>query len=214
MTSDAAEGRADRRLELAATLLLAIAAVATAWCTYQATRWNQEGTKQMSATTKIRIEAARAESLAETQVQVDLATFVQWVDAYARDETVLVDFYYKRFREEFKPAVDAWIATRPLRNPKAPLSPFAMPQYHLAARAEAKRFDAEDKISSALLRRDLQRASNYLLGVVLFAVALFLAAMSTKLESRRLRVVLLICGYVVLLSTAVWIATSPVTVAV
>ena len=51
---------------------------------------------------------------------VEVATFTRWVDAYARKETELADFYRKRFRKEFQPAVEAWIATRPLQNPEAP----------------------------------------------------------------------------------------------
>ena len=79
--------------------------------------------------------------LANAQQQVDVATFMQWVDAYARGETELVTFYRERFRPEFKPAFDAWIATKPLKTKGAPLTPFAMPQYRLAAKAEADRLD-------------------------------------------------------------------------
>ena len=214
MTSTDGGRFADRRLELYATILLAVAAVATAWCSYQATRWNGEQTKQSGTTNRLRLEAGRAQGLAEAQTQVDLATFIQWVDAYALKRTELTDFYFKRFREEFKPAVEAWIATRPLTNPNAPLSPFAMPQYRLAATADAKQLDAEAAASSDLRDRDIQRQSNYVLGVVLFAVALFLAGMSTKLSSRRLRIALLACGYVVFLTTVIWIATFPVSLAV
>ena len=106
-------------------------------------------------------------------------------------QTELADFYFKRFRKEFRPAVDAWIATRPLKNPNAPLTPFAMPQYKLAARAESERLDAEAEVYAAQARRNIQRASNYVLGVVLFASALFFAGMSTKLTSPRLRVAML-----------------------
>jgi hypothetical protein len=208
------ESRADLRLERAATLLLAIAAVATAWCSYQATRWNGEQTKQSGTTNRLRIEAARAQGLAEAQTQVDLATFIQWVDAYALDRVELQDFYFRRFREEFKPAFEAWLATRPRTNPDAPLSPFAMPQYRLAATAEAERLDAEASESSLVRDQYIQRQSNYVLGVVLFAVALFLAGMSTKLEGRGLRRVLLGCGFAVFLVTAAWVATSPINVAV
>ena len=42
----------------------------------------------------------------------DVATFMQWVNAYAQRQTELADFYHRRFRAEFKPAVAAWIATR------------------------------------------------------------------------------------------------------
>jgi len=202
------------RVEVLSTVLLACAAVATAWSSYQATRWNGEQTRASSRTNAIRIEAARAQGLAQFQTQVDVATFTEWVDAYAREETELADFYFNRFRTEFKPAVEAWLATRPLRNPDAPLTPFAMPQYRLAATAEAERLDAEAEVSSATVRRNIQRASNYVLGVVLFAVSLFFAGMSTKLETPGLRTSLLVIGCVVLLGTLVWIATFPVSVAV
>ena len=77
------------RAELVATVLLAVAAVATAWSGYQATRWNGEQAKASGRTNAIRIEAARAQGLAQAQTQVDVATFIQWVDAYAKHETAL-----------------------------------------------------------------------------------------------------------------------------
>lgn len=203
-----------RHLEVVATVLLSLATVATAWSGYQATRWNGEQAKAASRTNAIRVEAARAQGLSEAQTQVDVATFVQWVDAYALEQTELADFYFKRFRAELKPAVDAWIATRPLQNPNAPLTPFAMPQYKLAAAAEAERLDAEAELSAATVNRNIQRASNYILGVVLFSVSLFFAGMGTKLGDVRLRTVTLALGCLVFLGALAWIATSPVNVAV
>lgn len=51
-----------------------------------------------------------------------------------------------------------------------------------------------------------------MLTVVLYAVALFFAGMSTKLSDRRLRVVLLVCGYVTLLAAITWVATFPASI--
>ena len=201
-------------VEVGATVLLALAAVSTAWSSYQATRWNGEQAKTSGRVNKTRIEAARAEDLANAQQQVDVATFMQWVDSYARGDTRLVNFYRERFRAEFKPAFNAWIATKPLKTKGAPLTPFAMPQYRLAAKAEAARLDQEAERLSAQVRRNIQRASNYVLGVVLFAVALFFAGMSTKLTALGLRKAMLGVGWVLFLGTVVWIATSPVSVAV
>jgi hypothetical protein len=202
------------RVEIAATVLLAFAAVATAWSSYQAARWNGEQAKTSSASNRTRIEAARAAGLANAQTEVDVATFSQWVDAYARKESFLADFYFKRFREEFKPAVNAWLATRPLRNPAAPLTPFAMPEYRLAATAEAERLDAKAEELSAQVRRNIQRSTNYVLGVVLFAVALFFAGMSTKLTGAGPRKALLLVGWVVFTGAAAWIAASPVSISI
>jgi hypothetical protein len=208
------QDRRTRRVEVLSTVLLAVAAVATAWCSYQASRWNGEQAKQSSTTNRIRIEAARAQGLAEAQTEVDVATFIAWIDAFKGDDKDLADFYFQRFRPEFKPAVNAWLATKPLANPDAPPSPFAMQEYRLAATAEAERLDVEAEASSALVHRDIQRSTDYVLGVVLFASSLFFAGISTKLHSLRQREVLLAVGWLIFLGTAVWIATSPVSISV
>ena len=89
-----------------------------------------------------------------------------------------------------------------------------MPEYRLAAEAEAARLDKRAEVLAAQVRRNIQRASNYVLGVVLFAVALFFAGMSTKLTApacaRR-------CSWSATSSSwapSIWIATSPISVAV
>ena len=114
-----------------------------------------------------------------------MATFMQWVDSYARGEAELVSFYRERFRAEFKPAFDAWIATKPLKTEGRPADAVrdAASTGWLPGRrpiGSTRRAEA----LSAQVRRDIQRASNYVLGVVLFAVALFFAGMSTKLTAR------------------------------
>ena len=136
------------------------------------------------------------------------------MDAYSLKREQLADFYFKRFRAEFKPAVNAWIATRPLKNPDAPPTPFAMPQYKLLARAASARLEAQSEFFAGRVRQDIQRASNYVLGVVLFASALFFAGISTKLTTPRLRVAMLALGCLVFVGTAIWIATSPISIAV
>jgi hypothetical protein len=202
------------RFELVATVLLALATVATAWSGYQASRWNGEQAKASARASALRIESSKADALANAQTQVDVLTFTQWVDAFVREEDELAAFYDKRFREEFRPAVDAWAATEPLTNESAPLTPFAMPEYQLAAREEAERLEAEAEVLAASARTNVQRSTNYVLGVVLFAAALFFAGISTKLQTLRFRRVLLAFGLVVFLATAFWLATFPVSFSV
>jgi hypothetical protein len=197
-------------VELAATVLLAVAAVATAWSSYQATRWNGEQAKAASQTNAIRIDAARAQGEAQAETEVDLAVFIQWVDADAQDHEELADFYASRFRDEFQPAFDAWMATDPFENPDAPPSPFAMEEYQVEAGDQAAEYDRQAEVSAAVVRRNIIRASNYVLGVVLFAVALFFAGISTKLVNERLRAALLVVGWMVFVGTLAWIATFPI----
>jgi hypothetical protein len=191
------------RVEVVSTVVLALAAVAISWSGYQASRWTGEQAKAFSRANAARVESTRWSSLANSQTEVDVATFTSWVDAYARNETVLADFYRKRFREEFQPAVEAWIATRPLQNPEAPLTPFATPQYRLAARAEA-----------AVATRNIQRATNYVLCVVLFSAALFFGAISNRIGNPRARAIILGIGIVVLVGTLAWVTTFPISFSV
>ncbi len=152
--------------------------------------------------------------MANRQGQIDVALFTQWVDAYARDETELERFYRKRFRPEFQPAFQAWVATTPRKNPSAPLSPFAMPQYKLAATTKADRLEARAAAFSQRVGLVIQRADNYALAGVLFAVSLFFAGISTRLHSPNARMVVLGLGYALFLGSVIWVATFPVSVSV
>jgi hypothetical protein len=202
--------RSHRRLELVATFLLACATVGTAWAAYQAREWTGEQSQGYSRATANRIAVNRTSALANRQVQIDVATFVQWVDARERGEARLAAFYRQRFRDEFKPAFAAWLATNPLANPNAPETPFAMPQYRLAANAETDRLEAAAGVDSNAAKDANERANDYMLGVVLFASALFFAGLSTKLESPGPRKGVLALGCVLFVGTLVYLATLPI----
>jgi hypothetical protein len=214
LTEDPGETRFDRHFELVATVLLAVAAVATAWASYQSARWHGEQARAASASVAARVESTRAANVANRQGQIDVALFTQWVDAYARNETELAAFYDKRFRPEFKPAFDAWVATKPRKNPSAPLSPFAMPQYKLAANATSDRLEVKAAAASQRAGSFIQRADDYSLAVVLFASSLFFAGISTRLRSSSTRMVILGLGCALFLGSVIWIATFPVSLSV
>jgi hypothetical protein len=209
-----AEARRQHRIEVLATVLLAVAAVATAWSTYQSTRWRGDMAVDYSKGTAARIESAQASTRAGQLTQVDIATFIQWVDADVAGKQRLARFYRLRFRPEFRPAFAAWVATHPRTNPKAPLSPFAMPQYRVAEAVQAGRLNTAAGGHADDAGTANQRSDNYVLAVVLFAVSLFFAGISTKLRALRQREVLLALGWLIFLGTAVWVATFPVTVSV
>ncbi len=215
MTSHEDEARRRSHFEVVATVLLAFAAVAAAWSGYQAARWNGEATKASSQVNALRIDAARSQGLAEGQTQVDIATFFEWVDADIAGDAELAQFYDDRFRAEFRPAFDAWLAMAPAGDAtEAPGTPFALDEYRLAAADAATGLDAEAEATAAIVRRNLQRSANYVLAVVLFSVALFFAGISTKMSGAGPRTALLACGCVAFLGTAIWIATSPIVLSI
>jgi hypothetical protein len=201
-------------VELLVTALLVVGAVAASWSSYQATRWNGEQAKAAGRTSALRIDAARADSLASAQTQVDVATFIAWTEAEGRGDSELEAFYLDRFRPEFKTAFDAWLATDPLVDESAPRTPFAMPDYRVAEREEASRLDAEAELSSARVATNIQRSSNYVLSVVLYTIVLLFAGMAGKMTSRRLRLGVVVAAYVVLVAALAWVSTFPVSLAV
>jgi hypothetical protein len=203
-----------QRLELFATVLLAMAAVATAWSTYESAQWRGEQAVDASKATAARIQSSEASTRAGQLTQIDIATFIQWVDASEARRRPLARFYRERFRDEFRPAFAAWIATRPLANDAAPPTPFAMPQYRVAEALHSGGLNAAAGRYADDAGEANQRADDYMLAVVLFASSLFFAGISTKLRSGRQREAILAFGYVIFTGTVVWIATLPLAISI
>ena len=203
-------GRKEHWVELLSTVLLACAALATAWSTYQSTRWRGEQAVSTSKATASRIQSSQAATRAGQLTQIDIATFVQWTNARVGGNSELAAFYRRRFRPEFQPAFDAWLAAKPFSDPNAPLTPFALPQYKVAQAAESEKLNAQAGGHTNDAEAANERADNYVLAVVLLAAALFFAGISTKLHSLRQRQALLALGWLIFLGTTIWLITSPV----
>lgn len=195
---------ASDRIELIATIIMALAAIATAWCAFQSTKWSGIMTIDFSSANAARVESTRADGLANTQRSIDVDVFTSWLEAvateiregtippvgeagYAPQEGTLSAFYFDRMREEFKVALDAWLATDPLNDTEAPPSPFAMAEYRLAAADEAEDLvdEAEEHRQAALGAN--QNGDNYVLTTVGFALVIFFAGVSSKLDAQRNR---------------------------
>jgi hypothetical protein len=101
-----------------------------------------------------------------------------------------------------------------LKNPEAPLTPFATPQYRLAASAEAERLDAKAGAEAAVATRNIQRATNYVLCVVLFSAGLFFGGISTRVENPRARAIIVVIGCLILVGALAWITTFPISLSI
>ena len=161
-----------------------------------------------------RIESTRASGLADAQTQIDVATFTQWVNAYARERDrargLLPAALPRRVRARGE-RLDRHAAPEERRRAPDAVRDAAVPARG-ARRGRPARGRAE--ALSAQARADVQRATNYVLAVVLFAATLFFAGMSAKLPSPRLRLALLVMGIVVFTGAVIWIATFPVSLSV
>lgn len=215
----------ENRIELLATILLAVATLAASWSAFQSNKWSGVQADSYAAAGAARTDATQASARANAQTVIDVDTFVAWVTATKNDEDAydVVDgqyvpvpgslsaFLFQRFRSEFKPAVTAWIAARPLVDPAAPPTPFAMPEYVLADAEAATALNTKADELSATARAANQTSDNYVLLTVLFASVLFFAGINTKFQVHRNKVIMLTLATVILASTVGLLATFPVT---
>jgi hypothetical protein len=199
-----------RFIEATSTVLLSVAVILSAWAGYQASRWSGEQAIAFSAANAARVESTRVSTEAGQLQQVDIGSFLAYAQAYSENNKVLTDFLYQRFRPPMKVAMTAWLATRPLTNPDAPPTPFAMPEYQLPEKAQAQVLLVQASEQTALAKTNNQRSDNYVLTVVLFASVLFFAGISTKVDNDLGQRVLLTMGWLILLGTAAWLATFPI----
>jgi hypothetical protein len=181
----------ERRFEVVATILLAVAALATAWSGYQAALWGGIQSSDYSQATVARIEAAQARAEANERRIADLTVFESYIDAFIDGDDRLADFYRVRFGDEFDVAFDAWIALDPLENPDAPASPLAMDEYRLAQDADAAVLEDQATALFASGEDANGFSDRYTMSTLLFAVVLFFAAISERFEYLRMRMVLL-----------------------
>jgi hypothetical protein len=174
------ESRFDRWVDVASVILISLATVLTAWCGYEAARWTGIQTRAYNDASTLRIQAAVSAGRSNTLQTIDVATFLEFVRAVATHSTDEQNFIYKRFRPEMRRAVDAWVATKPLTNPSAPSSPFAMPEYELKTTQEAARLNALASERFATASEANELGDQYVRLTVIFAAVSFLAGISTR----------------------------------
>ena len=206
-----AERREERWFELVTVVILAFSALATAWSGYQASLWDGIQASNYSMAAGARTNGAQQRTEANQFRLGDLSEFENYIDARIDGDDDVAGFYLQRFRDEFKVAYDAWIALDPFNNPEAPATPLAMPEYQLAADAEADRLEAQADELFAEGEAANTVSDVYTLTTLLFAAALFFAAISERFEITSARVVLLSVAVVGLLAGIVIALGQPIT---
>jgi hypothetical protein len=171
--------------------VLAIAALATAWSGYQASLWDGIQSSNYTQASGARTNAAQLRTEANQFRLADLSVFENYIDATLTGNDEVADFYFQRFRDEFRVGFEAWIALDPLENPDAPPSPMAMEEYQLAPDSEAEQLETRaDELFAA--GEEANNVSDiYTLTTLLFAAGLFFAAIAERFEYFRAQVILL-----------------------
>lgn len=184
--------RGQRRLELFAVVLLGAGTLLAAWSGYQAAKWNGRESGEYVRAATLRVEATRAITTAGQERLYDSQVFSQWLNAFSAGNTDLATIYERRFSPEFRVAFDAWVETDPFNDPSAPPGPLFMPQYVQSSANEGNRLEAEagEAITSGHEATDI--SERYVGNTVVFAIVLFLAAVSDRFHWRNARFAVLV----------------------
>jgi hypothetical protein len=197
-------------LEIVSAIMLAVVAIATAWNSYQAARWSSLAGIRYGQASARRVESTRASTTAGQQSIIDVSLFTNWINAYAASDEKLLQFYQRRFRAEFKPAFEAWMATDPANNPDAPPSPFAMPEYVLENSQKATQLEQEATQFFSEGKQAIENSTRYVLNTVFLATVLFFVGISIRFKLPRLRLIILIFAMGMLIYGLINLAVFPI----
>ncbi len=184
------------RHEFVAAVLLGLAAVGSAWNASQAARWGGEQAEATITANTLRAAATEAAADADAELQVDLATFLEWADATSDGREDLAAFLEERFPAELWTAFQAWRSEAPVLDervgrPVPPGTPFDRPEYRPEGRGRVAALHAEAAAAVARAHVTNAASTNSVAAIVPFAVVLCLAGVATKLDAPWPRLVLL-----------------------
>lgn len=198
-----------RWVEPVAALLMALATLCTAWCSYQSGAWTRQSNRLMNEYNSLERRAGLLSMQGMQTATIHIAMFMQALAAREAGNETLANFYVARFPSDVRRAYEAWLAQKPFENPKADPHPFVPNLYELPGTREA----AEATANAAGKVQDSRAAGNvssqYLANTVLFAAVLFFANAAGKFEQQRVRVPAFIFAIAVFAFAVVRLAMLP-----
>ena len=176
-------------LEPVTALIMALATVGTAWCSYESAAWTRHSNRSLNQFNILERRAALVNIQATQALTIQTAMFMELLAAQQAGNQTLADFYVQRFPPDVRKAYDAWMAEKPFENPKADPHPFVPNLYEMRGAHEAA--EASEKAATQIedARRAGTLSGQYLANTVLFAAVLFFANAASKFEQRRVRTV-------------------------
>ena len=201
--------RHSRTVQIGEALLLSLVTIAAAWSGYAAAKWNTESRLELAQAATLRNLATRADLSALSTRNFDSSTFNAWFTAFTLDDAKKQAIAERRFRPEYKVAFDAWIATDPFNNPKAPPGPSYMPQYKLADQAKADALDRQAVATSAAGHHAGVVGDEYIRITVFLAAVLFLVGIGSTFKLPTIRYALIGVGSLLLILATVLILQQP-----
>jgi hypothetical protein len=186
--ADRAKRRWEEIVEILEVLILAAAAIATAWSGYQAARGDGQQSVLYSDASVDRVQVNTAATLGQQRLAADGAMFSAWLQARAANNPQLQAILVRRFSPEYRTAFAAWLDTEPFTNPDAPPGPGYLPEYRNPQMEQATKLNEEAATLEEAGTEARHTAEEYVRATVLFALVLFLIAVGQRFRLRGVRV--------------------------
>jgi hypothetical protein len=196
-------------VEPVTALLMALATLSTAWCSYHSAAWTRKSNRLMNEFNSLERRAGLQTMQGMQQATIHVAMFMELLATQQAGNEKLANFYVERFPPDVRKAYDAWLAQKPFENPKADPHPFVPNLYEVRGTREAAEANAKAASSLQASRSAGNVSGQYLANTVLFATVLFFASASGKFEQRRVRVVAFAFAVAVFLFAVVQTAMLP-----
>src|SRR5438046_10344397 len=124
-------------VEPVAALLMALATLSTAWCSFESAAWTRKSNRLMNEFNAQERRAGVLTIQGMQQATIHTGMFMQALAAHQAGDDTLVHFYVERFPPELRKAYDAWIAEKPFENPNADRHQFLPKRYEPQGSREA-----------------------------------------------------------------------------
>jgi hypothetical protein len=201
--------RANARLEMIATIMMAVATIATAWCAYQSTLWGGVEEDQLHDADELNRQALALRAQGTQLSMLDVHIFTNFANAYALGQTRLADFYRDRFSPRLKPAFTAWIEARERDSLHAPKHPFEMKEYVVPQNVRADSLLVQYREGVRTSRTSGGHSEDFVMLTVVYASILFFGGISSNLDSIGTKRIFVIGSAVLLAISVVWMFTFP-----
>jgi len=200
----------DHRLEPLTTILMALAALLTAWSSYQSTLWSSRNNALYADAATAKREASRLDIRANQTFQIDWSVFQAYQKARLNGDAEIAEFYAPRLPPRLARPFREWETLAPERNPQAPPHPFALPSYVIPDTVEAEKQMNRGLALDAQARDASRHSARYTRTTVAFALVLFFSGLAPRGSRRASRLLMLATAGAVLAAAGAQIATLPV----
>jgi len=190
------------------TILLAVATLAVAWCSYQATMWNGIQTFRLAESNKYSRLAQQTLIQSGQTKAMEEVVIINFIEAAFEKDQRKVDYILRGVRPELANILSNWLKSHPFEKASAPHHPMVMPEYETLM---GKRVEESQKMSAKAqgmfdaAQRANANADTYSLLTVTLSMVMFLGAITTKLVRTGPRFVLTLLSAIIFVGVLIFI---------